>query len=162
MGTGVVRTKNGQVVEANGEAVDLLGACVGQRCAVAVAALGSHGQPICRADCADKVVSSACHGEVVVQDEHVRLTCTRTGEEVIVLLEGCDGVEDWTDRLSPREREVLALVAQGQTRLDIASLLRLSPSTVRTHMEHARRKLGARSRAQAVARAITTGQLDLP
>jgi len=161
VGTGVLRTKDGKVVEANDEAVGLLGECVGQRCAIAVAALGSGGEAVCTATCAFEVETSSCHGEVVVQDEHVRMTCTRTGEEVVVLLEECAGVQDWTDRLSPREGQILALVAQGLTRLDIASELGLSPSTVRTHMEHARRKLGARSRAQAVAKAITTGQLDL-
>ena len=54
--------------------------------------------------------------------------------------------------LTPREREVLDLVAQGLTTPRIANELGIRPSTVRTHVEHAREKLGARTRAEAVAR----------
>ena len=54
--------------------------------------------------------------------------------------------------LTGREREVLVLVAQGKTNREIASLLWLSPATVRTHLEHVFEKLGVKTRAAAVAR----------
>jgi DNA-binding CsgD family transcriptional regulator len=50
------------------------------------------------------------------------------------------------DRLSPREREVAELVACGQTDKEIARRLAISPTTVRTHVEHAYQKLGVNSR----------------
>jgi DNA-binding CsgD family transcriptional regulator len=55
---------------------------------------------------------------------------------------------------SVREREVLALLASGATDREIARLLELSPATVQTHVRNAKAKLGARTRAQAVAMAL--------
>jgi DNA-binding CsgD family transcriptional regulator len=52
--------------------------------------------------------------------------------------------------LTPREREILALVAEGKTNAQIASLLWISPSTVGKHLENAYAKLGATSRTAAV------------
>jgi DNA-binding CsgD family transcriptional regulator len=62
--------------------------------------------------------------------------------------------------LSPREREVLGLFAEGLTVDEIAERLFLSTHTVRTHGRNAVAKLGARSRAHAVAIAIREGHLD--
>jgi len=56
-----------------------------------------------------------------------------------------------------REREILALLASGSTDTQIASALDLSPATVQTHVRNAKAKLGARTRAQAVALAIQRG-----
>jgi DNA-binding CsgD family transcriptional regulator len=58
----------------------------------------------------------------------------------------------WAARLTAREREVLALVAQGRTNSEIARILWLSPHTVRTHMEHIFEKLEVTTRAAAVVR----------
>jgi DNA-binding NarL/FixJ family response regulator len=51
-------------------------------------------------------------------------------------------------QLSPRELEILALVASGETDRDIAAKLFLSVATVHTHLERIRDKTGARRRAQ--------------
>jgi DNA-binding CsgD family transcriptional regulator len=58
---------------------------------------------------------------------------------------------------TPREREVLALLAGGATDGQIATMLELSPATVQTHVRNAKAKLGARTRAQAVALSIQRG-----
>jgi PAS domain S-box-containing protein len=63
-------------------------------------------------------------------------------------------------RLSGREREILARVALGQDGPQIARELVVSPATVRTHIGNAVRKLGANSRAHAVAVALRSGLLD--
>jgi LuxR family transcriptional regulator, maltose regulon positive regulatory protein len=60
--------------------------------------------------------------------------------------------------LSERELEVLALIAAGNSNQEIAAKLFVSTSTVKTHIHNLYRKLGARSRTQAVARAR---ELDL-
>lgn len=62
--------------------------------------------------------------------------------------------------LSPRERDCLALVAQGLGTGRIAERLRLSERTVLFHLSNARKKLGARSRAQAAARAARLGLIE--
>jgi DNA-binding NarL/FixJ family response regulator len=51
-------------------------------------------------------------------------------------------------QLSPRELEILALVAAGETDRDIASQLFIAPATVYSHLERIRDKTGARRRAQ--------------
>ena len=61
--------------------------------------------------------------------------------------------------LSAREREVLALVAQGRTNAEIAGALVLSEHTVHRHVANILAKLGASSRAAAVARASEAGLL---
>jgi LuxR family transcriptional regulator, maltose regulon positive regulatory protein len=61
--------------------------------------------------------------------------------------------ERLSEPLSERELEVLALVASGNSNLEIASSLFVSLSTVKTHINNLYRKLGARSRTQAIARA---------
>src|SRR5688572_12663757 len=59
-----------------------------------------------------------------------------------------------------RELEVLALLAGGRTDVQIADLLELSPATVQTHVRNAKSKLGARTRAQAVAIALQRGLIE--
>lgn len=61
--------------------------------------------------------------------------------------------------LSPRESEILALVADGLTSKAIAARLGISESTVNWHLANALRKLGASSRAAAVAAAMRDGAL---
>jgi DNA-binding NarL/FixJ family response regulator len=61
------------------------------------------------------------------------------------------------DHLTPREREVVLLVASGLSNEEIASRLYLSPSTVKTHTTRAMTKLGARDRAQLVVFAYEAG-----
>ncbi|WP_330284958.1 response regulator transcription factor [Streptomyces sp. NBC_00588] len=61
------------------------------------------------------------------------------------------------DSLTPREREVLALVAEGRSNDEIADALFLSPLTVRTHVQRAKTKTAARDRAQLVAFAYQSG-----
>jgi DNA-binding NarL/FixJ family response regulator len=62
--------------------------------------------------------------------------------------------------LSPREREILALLAGGQTQAQIAGALVISSKTVATHIQHILSKLGVQSRAQAVAVAFQRGLVE--
>ncbi len=61
--------------------------------------------------------------------------------------------------LTPRERQVLELVAQGRTDRQVAQLLVLAPKTVEKHVGSVLRKTGATSRTAAVVRALEYGWL---
>jgi DNA-binding NarL/FixJ family response regulator len=61
------------------------------------------------------------------------------------------------ESLTPREREVLALVGRGHSNAEIAEALVLSPLTAKTHVARLFAKLGARDRAQLVVIAYESG-----
>jgi DNA-binding CsgD family transcriptional regulator len=62
--------------------------------------------------------------------------------------------------LSARERDVLARLAGGDSTEEAGDGLSMSPHTVRTHLRNIMRKLDARSRAHAVAIALSDGVID--
>jgi DNA-binding NarL/FixJ family response regulator len=62
-----------------------------------------------------------------------------------------------SEPLTAREREVLALLGQGQTNREIASALHLKEETVKTHVSKILSKIGARSRTQAAIYALRSG-----
>lgn len=72
-------------------------------------------------------------------------------------LTGLAPVSDPQAVLTHRELECIRWVAAGKTDADIAGLLGVSQTTVRSHIDQARRKLGARTRAQAITRLVLSG-----
>lgn len=66
------------------------------------------------------------------------------------LVGGALGGSNPLDVLTPQERRIMALLAQGRDTADIASQLHLSEATVRNHTQHILSKLGCHSRLQAV------------
>ena len=77
-----------------------------------------------------------------------------TGNVLSLLLRQRDGREDTNrllDVLTPREREVLACLAEGAGRNQVAEQLNLRANTVRTHLQNIMTKLGVHSALEAVA-----------
>ena len=65
-----------------------------------------------------------------------------------------------SDNLSDRELAVLGEIAQGTPTEEVARKLHVSPHTVRTHIKNILRKLDARTRAHAVAIALSEDAID--
>ena len=70
------------------------------------------------------------------------------------------GANGQTKTLSPREREILGLLSKGLSGEEAAKQLFLSSETVRTHVRNAMTKLGAATRAHAVALALQRGEIS--
>ncbi len=68
--------------------------------------------------------------------------------------------ESPTESLTPREVEVLRLVAQGRTNREIGQVLMLSAATVKVHVQHIIAKLAVSDRTQAAVRAVELGLLE--
>jgi PAS domain S-box-containing protein len=65
-------------------------------------------------------------------------------------------------QLTPRQREILELIASGLSTEEVARELTLSPETVRNHLRNAFRALGAHTRVEAIAAARRLGLLAAP
>ncbi|KKM11299.1 hypothetical protein SY88_09545 [Clostridiales bacterium PH28_bin88] len=66
------------------------------------------------------------------------------------------------NELTPREQEVLALVAQGLSNKEVADILALSEHTVRNHLRNILEKLHLRNRVEAANYAVRSGLVPLP
>ncbi|QMW66341.1 response regulator transcription factor [Mumia sp. ZJ1417] len=111
---------------------------------------GASGFLLKRAD-ADQVVAAVravAAGESLLFPESVRR---------IALRHGTARISYGGPALTPREAEVLALVARGMSNPEIATALVVGVETVRTHVANVLAKLGARDRTQAVVIAYETG-----
>ncbi|GAB3857291.1 hypothetical protein GCM10028801_15690 [Nocardioides maradonensis] len=86
----------------------------------------------------------------------VRLTRLAGGTVVTVRRAGAP------HSLSPREVEVLSLLAEGLANPEIARVLSLSPRTVATHVEHILAKLGCATRVAAASKAVAEGIVPIP
>jgi PAS domain S-box-containing protein len=108
-----------------------------------------------RVDGSTVTVQYAGHTEVVTGERRVLFVALSTSRWGRHSRRDTDGA---TERaLSEREREIVRLVAAGETGPEIAEQLHISHATVRTHVRNAMAKVGARSRAHLVAKALGNG-----
>ncbi|NUP44841.1 MAG: response regulator transcription factor [Streptomyces sp.] len=100
-------------------------------------------------------IRTVASGEALLSPGATRALITRflTGPAPGPLLAPPERLDD----LTPREREITALAAEGKSNDEIARQLFLSVLTVRSHIQRALTKLGARDRAQLVVIAYQTG-----
>ena len=98
-----------------------------------------------------EAIRAAARGESLLPSEVV--------DKVVANLQGPRPVE--TGKLSSREGQVLALLAQGAANKEIARELGISERTVKAHVTSIFNKLGASSRAEAVAIALRSGLLPM-
>ena len=152
---------NGDVQSGNEAAVAVLGSCTPSRCSELVRAEDAHGQRVCTPSCPSSFEpgEQRDHGVVKVRGLGFRLICSALeGAHVVALIPSAAPTN--TPDLTDREKQVLELVSRGLTSHRIARRLGVTTSTVRTHVEHIRDKLGVRTRSQAVARGLALGQIE--
>ncbi len=108
-----------------------------------------------RADGGHVTVEFAGHPETVTGRQLVLFVALRAARGGRVR----DDTQPMTDRqdLSGRELEVVKLLAMGFSGPEVAEELRIAHNTVRTHTRNAMTKIGARSRAQLVAKSLGDG-----
>jgi DNA-binding NarL/FixJ family response regulator len=90
-------------------------------------------------------------------DELVAAIHTAARGGVVLTAEQLRWLREPLDPLTPREREVLALLAQGKSDGEIALALGVAVRTASKHVENIRQKVGASSRGEAVALALEKG-----
>jgi NarL family two-component system response regulator LiaR len=93
-----------------------------------------------------RAIRGALQGEAVIS----RRLAMRLVEQLRRVPEAAPGLRPVKSPLTAREWEVIDLLYEGRSTEDIAAALVLSTETVRTHVKHILRKLGTRSRAEAV------------
>jgi DNA-binding NarL/FixJ family response regulator len=106
------------------------------------------------------VLKSASREDLVGAIRHVAAGGQRFDEVVVRALLAEQTREQEPPPLSPRELEVLRLVAAGFSNKEVAAHLYLSVATVKTHLDDVYRKLGVSDRAHAVAVALRAGLLE--
>jgi PAS domain S-box-containing protein len=104
-------------------------------------------------------VEFAAHPEMVTGRQLVLLVALRTTRSTRRVQPHPSAV---TSGLTPRELDVIGLIALGLSGPEIADELHLAHDTVRTHARNAMGKLGARSRAHLVAMSMASGTLHYP
>ncbi|TNE89034.1 MAG: PAS and helix-turn-helix domain-containing protein [Deltaproteobacteria bacterium] len=153
---------DGVVIAANPAAERLLGPCLGRRCDEVVLARGSDRRLLCLRDCGRELAEGCAPSReqrlATVRNQSARVICAAADDQPTVIII-CDGAPRADPRvpLSPGEARVLDLVARGLSDKEIAEVLDVQTSTVKTLLARGRAKLGARTRAEAVARALRSG-----
>jgi DNA-binding NarL/FixJ family response regulator len=107
-----------------------------------------------------EAIRGICRGESPLDPSIARKLVTRISGEFQGAQEGMDH-EAPVERLTPRELEVLRMLAQGMSNRGIAEALFISERTVQTHLSSVFDKMGVGSRTEAVLSAIRRGWLTL-
>ena len=113
-----------------------------------------------------RAIAAGAHGYVVKDEDPshilVALRAVREGRRYLSP-EASSSLADHVDRssLTPREEEVLTLLARGERNRDIADILGISEETVKGHVKNILGKLGVRDRAHATSEAIRLGLVDV-
>ncbi len=160
----VVARRDGTLLMQNAPARRLMGEGKGELCWEVFGRLeGSEGLP-CATGCVGRLLADGLERtqrtEIQIEGRRHRLTCVPVAEVAVCVLNcGTEyGPEKW-QLLTPREQEVLALLAIGDETPAVAEKLNVSASTVRTHVEKMRTKFGVKTRAALVAQGFRLGYL---
>lgn len=160
----VVAGGDGIVVAQNRAARRLLEPGTGKYCWDVVGKLkGAEALP-CRRGCVVELLAAgmdrSTQAEFKLHGKRHNISCVPVSGAVICVLSPTNNETPQSlQSLSPREREILALLAEGKNTAVVATRLGIGVSTVRTHVQKLRSKLGVRTRAAVVAEGFRLGYL---
>jgi DNA-binding CsgD family transcriptional regulator len=161
----IVAGGDGSVIAQNKPSRRLLGPGTGKLCWDVMGKLFDTETLPCREGCVGKLLSAGMdcsqHTQLKLQGQRHQLSCIPANGIVVCMLSpmGSEEPKTW-QALSPREQEILELLAEGETTSSAADHLGVGASTVRTHVERMRSKLGVNTRAAVVAEGFRLGYLD--
>ncbi len=161
----VVAGGDGSVVAQNKPARRMLGPGTGEFCWDVMGRLEHTENMPCREGCVVKLLAVGLdcsqHKQFTLGGQRHQLSCIPVNGMVVCMLNplGGETPKAW-QTLSPREQEIMLLLADGETTSSVASKLGVGESTVRTHVERMRSKLGVNTRAAVVAEGFRLGYLD--
>ena len=160
----LIASDKGRIHSQNRPARHLLGSKQGIPCWDVFGSLKNTENLPCQKDCVSKLLglgfNSALRADIKIEGKQHSLCCVPFDGSVVCTLsnESSDQPEPWQN-LTPRERDVLELLAAGETNGTIAGFLEISESTVRTHVEKMLAKLEVKNRAALVARGFRLGYI---
>ncbi len=162
----VVAGADGRVIAQNRSARRMLGHGVGGYCWDFVGQINVDEQVLpCRYGCVMKLLEKGLdcsqQSQFIVGGRRNQLSCVPVNGVVVCMLGSYDGkIGAMLQSLTLREREILALLADGETTASAAQVLGVNESTIRTHVERMRSKLSVNTRAAVVAEGFRRGYLD--
>jgi DNA-binding CsgD family transcriptional regulator len=161
----VVADGDGVVISQNKSARRMMGPGTGKYCWDVVGKLEGAEELPCRHGCVLRLLASGMdysrHTPFKLGGKRHHISCVPVDGQVVCTLDPkCSESPNLWQSLSPREREVLLLLADGETSASAATRLGICESTVRTHVEKMRSKLGVNTRAALVAEGFRIGYLD--
>jgi len=162
----IVSAADGTIVEMNGESRRLIGANgVGMPCWNMMGEVDGSKTLPCHDNCVCELVAAGSDEirakQIVLGGKRYQLSCVPTQGYAVTTITPLDQPPKVAGKvkLTPREVDVLRHLAGGLTTPEIATVVGISESTVRTHVEHMRHKLAVTTRAALVACVFTMGYL---
>ena len=161
----VAAREDGTVVAQNGYARKLMEKGLGRPCWEVVGGLAEADGLPCAEGCVRCLIRDGVertrHTRITLRGQYHQLTCVPIKDHALCVLNaGAGSLPEAWQILTKRERQVLRLLADGETSASIALQLDVGESTVRTHVERMRGKLGVNTRAGLVALGFRLGFLE--
>jgi len=107
-----------------------------------------------------EAISEVAAGGSVIQPSLARSLLRQFRVQPDTLKKG-EGEQEEVPRLTPRETEILQIIAKGLSNAEAAEVLGVSRATIRTHLEHIYAKMCVSNRVEAVTEGIRHGLIDL-
>jgi DNA-binding CsgD family transcriptional regulator len=161
----MVAGSDGCVIAQNKLARRMLGPGKGKYCWDVMGKLEEAQRLPCRRGCVLELLAFGMdysqHTQFKLGGKRHHLSCIPVNGAVVCMLSPmCSESPKVWQSLSPREREILLSLADGETTSSMANRLGICESTVRTHVERMRSKLNVNTRAAVVAEGFRLGYLD--